>query len=81
MSQDIETLELENRMLRERNERLQAIHASLFANWPGGMEEIEVALAGLQSDLAAAQEERRIAVNAYRELLVKYDKCEERTQR
>lgn len=78
---DVETLEVENRMMRERNERLQAIHDSLFANWPGGMEEVEVALAGLQSDLAAAQEERRIAINAYRELLLKYDKMEAANQK
>lgn len=56
MNQDIETLELENRMMRERNERLER-------------------------ELAVAQEERRIAIDAYRDLLVKYDKCEERTQR
>ena len=56
MTQDIETLELENRMLRERNERLE-------------------------QELAIAQEERRIAIKAYRELLIKYDKCEEQLQK
>lgn len=81
MSQDIETLEVENRMLREQNARLQAIHNSLFANWPGGIEEVEVVLAWLRSDLAAAQEGRRIAIKAYRELLLKYDRLEERIQK
>ena len=53
---DIETLELENRMMRERNERLE-------------------------QELAIAQEERRIAIKAYRELLLKYDRLEEKAQK
>lgn len=53
---DIETLEVENRMLRERNERL------------------EKEVKELTSDLKAV-------IKAYRELLLKYDKIEERIQK
>lgn len=81
MNQDIETLELENRMMRERNERLEQELGRLFNTWPGGVEEIEACFNSLRYELAVAQEERRIAVKAYRELLLKYDRLEERTQR
>lgn len=53
---DIETLEVENRMLRERNERLE--------------KEVDE----LTSDLKSA-------VKAYRELLLKYDRMEEKVQK
>lgn len=53
---DVETLEVENRMLCERNERLQ--------------KEVEE----LTSDL-------RSAVKAYRELLLKYARMEEKVQK
>ena len=78
---DIETLEVENRMMRERNERMQQQLDRLFNTWPGGVEEIEACFDSLQSELAVAQEERRIAIKAYRELLLKYDRLEERIQK
>lgn len=51
MTQEIETLEIENKMMRERNERLEA-------------------------ELQTTMEERDTAINAYRELLLKYDRME-----
>lgn len=56
MNMDIDTLEVENKTLRERNESLQ------------------VELLHLQQDL-------KVAINAYRELLLKYDQLEARAQR
>lgn len=56
MSSDIETLEVENRMLRARNERLEA-------------------------ELAAATEDRQVAIQAYRSLLLRYDRLEEKVQK
>ncbi len=35
----------------------------------------------LEAELATAQEERDTALKAYRELLLKYDRMEERTQK
>ena len=56
MSGDIETLEVENRMLRARNERLEA-------------------------ELAVAEADRKTAIKAYRDLLLKYDRLEEKVQK
>lgn len=52
----VATLEVESRMMRARNERLE-------------------------DELLVAQEDRRIAIQAYRELLLKYDRLEERVQK
>lgn len=56
MSADIETLEVENRMMRERNTRLEA-------------------------ELAKAEADRKTAIQAYRSLLLRYDRLEEKAQK
>jgi hypothetical protein len=65
--EQIETLEVENRMLRARCERLES--------------ELVSELDAAKCVIETLVEERGVAIKAYRELLLKYDRMEERTQK
>ena len=62
---DIETLELENRMLRERNERLETEHRTMH-------EMLDTVL----KESIALRDDLKTAMAAYRLLLLKFDSLE-----
>ncbi len=64
---DIKTLEVENRMLRERNERLETEHKTMHQM-----------LDKVLDESIQLREDLKTAMAAYRQMLLKIDKLEQR---